>query len=196
MVWRGWRFCSWSANFRRALMSLAGYSCNHWRFSAKSSAIKFFRIFLKKTYHNHWVKKNRNGIGYSWFSGIHEHGDANIQQQREAIGIGKERVPEAEDIREIKLLTEEQRQPSEAVKLWIQLLVFLLDGVIQSEKRKKSKWPYQVLPKRRVDVFQHATKSLYQLLDTNFWFIKRLRMIWKVNRVIQWNQYIWKQKVW
>lgn len=63
-------------------------------------------------------------------SDIHEHGDANIQQQREAIGIGKERVPQAENIREIKLLAEEQRQPSEAVKFWIQLLVFLLKRMI------------------------------------------------------------------
>lgn len=58
----------------------------------------------------------------------HEHGAADEDEEVEAVLVGEQRVPDADDVGQQKLLGEQQRQPAEGKVLGLDVLLLLLGG--------------------------------------------------------------------
>lgn len=62
---------------------------------------------------------------------LHDHRTADVDQKVEAVLVGKQRIPYPQHVRQRKLLREQQRYPSEAVVLRLQVQLLKLEPHVQ-----------------------------------------------------------------
>ena len=65
----------------------------------------------------------------------HEHGAADQDEEVEAVLVGEERVPDADDVGQEELLGQQQGQPAEGEVLWLDVLLLLLERREEGRER-------------------------------------------------------------
>lgn len=102
-------------------------TCSNLMFTVKSPASKFSRIRLQTDKMNKMRVRGAAGTLSSAGAGghSHQHGAAHQDEEVEALLVGEQGVPDADDVRQEELLGQQQGEPAEGEVLRFDVLLFL-----------------------------------------------------------------------